>query len=116
MLSANHRVCNSKQERTGSSTHCLIRCVFIVGNALLFALHSEHTPLFAWPVHSNIQRSRSFVQVQDFSATHGDLHSTLMVCDWGRLKSAFASLDESEHTLCACCVGVFTLTCVIRSC
>lgn len=33
-----------------------------------------------------------FSQVKDFSVTHGDLHSTLMLYDWGGLKSGFVSL------------------------
>lgn len=92
-------MCNSKQKRTGSSTQCLIRSVFIAGSALLFVLHSAHTPSFAWAVSSNIKRRGSFVQVKDFLVTLGDPHCTLMVCDWGGLKSGCVSLDVCERSL-----------------
>lgn len=56
------------------------------------------------------------MQVGDFSVMHGHPHITLMTCDWGGLKSGFVSLDVCENSLCACWVGVYTLTCVIQIC
>lgn len=55
------------------------------------------------------------MQGGDFPVMHRHPHSTLMTCDLGGLQSCVVPLDVCEHSLCACWVGVYTLSCVSQN-